>query len=291
MKGLEKFPITEKNYGFVNSNKTEKIENLDLKISRLGIVARDYRENEGNSDFSQSIDEILKLLDEKGCDGILFSLFTLLRKNTLSEKRLKNLKNVKSLFIEEFEFIKNVRTVTSFKIYFKVNKKWKYREVTQKFATLQYSKIFKRETIDPFLREIKTQRILGNSITLLCGESNVVKYSKSLKKVEDKFGFFDTIDSKVNIILNPIHDKMTRFEMKLKRSFLSHNNRIVISVWNKGKTYSNGNTRDGKLPPWTIYFNGNELELKDENIMLSKNSSKIEIGILDINELPKSPKA
>lgn len=42
------------------------------------------------------------------------------------------------------------------------------------------------------------------------------------------------------IILNPVHDKMTRFEMKLKRRFLPKNNRLVISVWNKEKFQLSG---------------------------------------------------
>lgn len=79
------------------------------------------------------------------------------------------------------------------------------------------------------------QRIFGNSISLLCGETNIVKYSKEKKKIIDIFKLNAAIPDYVQIILNPIHDRMTRFEMKLKRQFLSENNRWVISVWNKGK--------------------------------------------------------
>ena len=272
-------------------------DTLNLNISKIGIVTRDYREINGNSDFSKNIIEILEYLDSKGCDSVLFSLYTLLENNSLKIETLEKLKNIKTIFIEEFEFNNGERNVKRYKVYYKQANKWGINEFTQKFGTLKYTKKFNREIITPFIEEVKEKRIMGNCIVLLCGETNIVKYSKKTKIIEDPFDFIKQIPSTTKIILNPIHDKMTRFEMKLKRQFLSMDDRIVVSVWNKGKTFSNGQTRDGNKPPWTIYFNGEEIQINKENIRLKNNTSKIDIGILDIvddlksREINESPKA
>jgi hypothetical protein len=77
--------------------------------------------------------------------------------------------------------------------------------------------------------------------------------------------------------LNSGHDRMTRFEMPLKRRFLSQNNRWVISVWNKGKRDSSDRPRDGTKPPWTVFQNGKEIVVKP-----IQNQMGVEIGILEI---------
>lgn len=256
----------------------------NLKLSKIGIVARDYRELNGNSDFSKNIIEILEYLDSKGCDSVLFSLYTLLENNSLKIETLEKFKNIKSVFVEEFEFKGRERDVTVYKVYNKHANKWGINKFTQKFGTLKYTKTFYREIIIPYIEEVKEERIMGNCVVLLCGETNIVKYSKKTKKVEDTFDFIKQIPSTTKIILNPIHDKMTRFEMKLKRQFLSIDNRIVVSVWNKGKTFSNGQTRDGNNPPWTVYFNGEEIQINKKNIKLQNNTSKIDVGILDVKK-------
>jgi len=256
----------------------------DLRISKIGIVARDYRGSNGKSDFAKNIIDILEYLDSKGCDSVLFSLFTLLRSNSLKIKTLDNFKSIKSIFVEEFEFKGQTRDVTVYKVYSRRANKWKINEFTQKFGTLKYTKTFNKEVIAPFIEEVKKERIMGNCVLLLCGETNIVKYSKKEKKIEDAFDFLKHIPPTTKLILNPIHDKMTRFEMKLKRQFLSMNGRIVISVWNKGKTFSNGQTRDGIKPPWTVYLNGKEIEVNRENIELQNNTSEIDVGILDIKK-------
>ena len=88
------------------------------------------------------------------------------------------------------------------------------------------------------------------------------------------------INKNVKIILNPIHEKMTRFEMKLKRQFLSKNNRWVISVWNKGKINSKGKPIGDGVYPWTVYKNGRPIQVPILKKLESK--SNIEMGIVDI---------
>lgn len=121
------------------------------------------------------------------------------------------------------------------------------------------------------------KRMLGNCCLLLCGESNGVNYSRRDRSVHDDFRVRGAITKEVNIILNPIHDRMTRPEMIWKRKYLSKNSRWVVSVWNKGKVDKNGRVRDGEHPAWSVFYNGGKKEV--ESI---PNQLEVEIGILDL---------
>jgi hypothetical protein len=258
----------------------------NLKISKIAVISRDYRESGGNSDFSNSLEEILNYCDSKKCDSVLFSLYSLLEKNKSNVKSiLRNLKYIKSIFVEEFKYDNSKREAGNFIVYFKQNNSWDEYSFYQKFGTLSYTKKFVNEVISPFIDEVINKRIFGNCTVLLCGESNIVKYEKASKKIKDIYGLYTDFPKHTKVILNPIHDKMTRFEMKLKRAFLSQNNKAVISVWNKGKTDSRGINRDGNNPPWTVFINGEEILLNKENKIFHSNSnSRIDVGILDLNQ-------
>jgi len=267
-----------------NIEKRKKLkakEPPNLLLTKIALVSRDYSELNGNSDYSKSFDEIIEYCDAEKCDSILFSPYTLLKKHRNIQASLKLLKNVKCLFIEEFAFT-DVRSSIHFVVHYKQNKQWVTYEIEQEFARLDYTNSFKKKIIDPFIYSIKN-RILGNCLLLICGESNIVKYSKKEKKVRDEYHFLSHI-SGTKVIINPVHDKMSRFEMKLKRRFLSKNKTIVVSVWNKGKILQNGKTIDGKGVPWTVYFDGKSIELGSQEINFKNNISKIEIGILDFGK-------
>jgi hypothetical protein len=120
---------------------------------------------------------------------------------------------------------------------------------------------------------------------ILCGEINIVKHSKKEKKVnDDAYSYLSLIPNNVEVFLNPGHDKMLRYEMNLKRQFMSRCNKWVVAVWNKGKKCKDGKTKDGKGPAWIVFYNGNEIEVPviDRNI---KNPTNIKIGILDISNM------
>lgn len=256
-----------------------------VNIQRLGIVSHDYRCKEKNNyrDFSDTFVPILSFLDNKNCDSVLFSLFTIIQREDFDIIQIlnnfNNLTNIKAVFIEEYHEDGNERTAGDYVIYSKEINKWKEYRITQKFGTLQYTKKFRNTIIEPFKEEIKSQRLLGNFTVLLCGETNIVKYSKESKKINDEFKFVNILPPKTEVILNPIHDRMTRFEIKLKRKFLSEHNRWVVSVWNKGKADKNGKIRDGKKPAWAVYHNGKEKDIESIEHKIP-NKTNIEIGLL-----------
>ncbi|MCL1927176.1 MAG: hypothetical protein FWG07_00090 [Treponema sp.] len=251
-----------------------KMKSPCLNISKIGIVSRNYNDKE---DFSESFYDILQYLDSQGCDCALFSLFTLLAKNSLNLDILR-FKYLRSIFIEEFEKKDNKRQATCYIVYYSENgNSWKSHPFTQMFGSISNKKPeYLKEFID---EEVPNKRIMGNALVLLCGESNIVKYNKKQIRVEDIYGILKKIPNNTNIILNPIHDRMTRFEMKKKREFLSENNRIVISVWNKGKTFKNDRI-DNKSPAYTVFYNGKEKLIKKEHY-ISKNDPSIEVAIIE----------
>ena len=249
-----------------------------LNLAKLGIVSRDYqcKYDNGYRDFSYTLAEVLKLMDAQGCDAVLFSLFSIIPRNMYSPiTTFKGLKNVKAVLLEEFQDGKS-RKAERYVIYHRTPKGWAEYEFSQVFGTITG---IRQRDIDDFVKKEMTKRILGNCCVLLCGETNGVKYSKKDNSIHDSFGVRMAIPKNVNIVLNPIHDRMTRPEMKRKKKFLSENGRWVISVWNKGKKFRNGKTRDGLGAPWTVFHNREEKEIE-----LISNQLGVEIGILDFKK-------
>ena len=276
----------------INSAKSEYITFSGsaplLCIAKLGLVSRDYNKlyENGYRDFSNSLAEVLQVLDDNGCDAVLFSFSSIIpRVDFQVISLLKNLKNINVVFLEEFEekekiSAKNEKQIERenkrFVVYYcnKNSGEWSRYIFNQQFSTLTRQPI---EKILSFVKNELPRRILGNCLVLLCGETNGVKYSKKRNCVEDKtYGLRKAIPKEATIILNPIHDRMTRFEMKLKRSFLSENDRWIISVWNKGRKDRNGKKRDGLQPPWTVYHNGEE-----KKVALIDNELGVDMGCLD----------
>jgi hypothetical protein len=261
---------------------TNKSKPTDIKIQILGIVSRDYnyRYPNGYRDFSYTFNDILKYFDEKKCDSVSFSLFTIVPRIGFNiNKYLKELKNIKALFVEEFND-KEPREVVQYVVYYRAQNNWKVYYLSQKFGSLKYNKDFEKKCIKPFLQETK-DRIIGNCAIILCGETNIVKCSKPENIIIDQYDYLKLIPNNVDLFLNPIHDRMTRYEMPMKRKFLSGNNRWTVSVWNKGRKDKNGKIKDGTKPAWTVFHNNEEIEIKRiEDPILTK--MKIEMGILDI---------
>ncbi len=246
-----------------------------LKIRKIGIVSRDYRIKfpNGYRDFSHSLADVVRRLDSEGCDAVLFSLFSITPRPDFSVvDELNDLKNIKSVFIEEFKGVRK-RKSGRFVVYYRNDIEWVQYEFFQVFGSLTGMSF---SDISDFVNLELNKRIMGNCCVLICGETNGVKYSKFDRNIHDDFGLRSAITSDVTIILNPIHDRMTRFEMDLKRKYLSENNRFVISVWNKGKEDKIGATRDGSKPAWRAYHDGEEAAIRE-----IVNDFGVDIGVFE----------
>jgi hypothetical protein len=248
-----------------------------LKISKLGIVSRNYQRRFSNRyrDFSHAMPDILKLLDSEGCDAVMFSLFTIVPRQTYDPRdSFGGLENINAVFLEEFKDGEK-RTAGRYVVYFRGNDCWQPYDFKQQFGTT-YG--MKENKMHDFVTDEIPKRILGNCCVLICGESNGVRYSQDEKKIHDIYGLRRSIPRQASIILNPIHDYMIRFEMKLKRKFLSQN-RWVISVWNKGKKDQTGRNRDAAGPAWTVYFDGKEIKIEPIANALGVDLGTVDFGI------------
>ena len=246
-----------------------------LEIRRIGIVSRDYRHRYQNGfrDFSYRMPEILELLDKKGCDAVIFSLYSICDESFNPKLLLMSRKKIRLVILERFRDGRKRKAGSKF-VYMKTNGRWSEFTLEQEFGSLK--KVPKDKVIE-FVKDFSSRRVCGNWCILLCGETNGVTYSKKDKKVHDRYGLRKAIPENARIVLNPVHDRMTRFEMERKRQYLSKKGRWLISVWNKGKEFKDGRTRDGKDPAWQVYRNGKRVPVDPV-----RNDLDVEIGILDI---------
>lgn len=269
---------TTGSFGHRESKTEIQIRSPDLNIRKLGIVSRDYRHTfpNGCRDFSHVMPSVLKRLDDESCDAVLFSLYSIALPQRFDLFGvLRGLKRISAVFIEEFrDEGGSKRTTIRYVVYYRSKEKWTEYDFQQKFGTLTG---MPPNFMSNFVANEVPKRILGNCCVLLCGESNGVKYSRANKNVEDRFGLRAAIPQQVSVILNPIHDRMTRFEMKRKRKFLSECKRWVVSVWNRGKEDKNGKARDGSGLSWTIFYDGCEKLVEP-----IPNEFEVDIGVLDM---------
>lgn len=251
-----------------------------LKVRKLGIISRDYRYQfpNGSRDFSHAIRSIFKTLDGHGCDAIVFSLYSITPRRGVSIRRaLAGLRSVRAVFLEEFSEGEKRRSLRNL-VYYRTDTGWRSVAYKQQFKSLRQ---LDKKVIHQFVtEEVPERRLMGGTAILICGETNGVKYSKTRKRIEDTFGLARAIPSDVRLIVNPIHDRMTRFEMAMKRQYLSKG-RWLVSVWNKGRVDAAGRVKDGQHPAWDVYCDGRRC---NEEVHKIASFPAIEIGILELEE-------
>lgn len=252
---------------------------LDFKVRKVGIVARDYnvRFPNGYRDFSHALPDILALLDKKGCDTALFSLYSIIpRKDYDILPTLTQYANLKMVCVEEFRDCRTGRKAGHYVVYCKAPDGWEEWRFLQAFGRVNWQS--QCAEIETFAQKRIPTRVFGSCCVLVCGETNGVKYDRSgSKKVHDPCGVRNAIPPHVHVILNPVHDRMSRFEMVMKRRFLSEGGRWVVSVWNRGKLDKHGRTRDGASPPWTVFYDGEAVHIRKIT-----NGLGVDIGYLDV---------
>lgn len=254
---------------------------LDIKVSKIGMVTRDYNVvfPNGYRDFSHVLPAVLQLLDEAGCDLVLFSLYSLIPRPGYDPRTaFAGLKNIKLICVEQFRDGKRGRKAGKVVVYYKTESGWRPYRVRQLFG--QINRQSHRDAARRLAEDELPRRVFGNCCLIVCGESNGVKYSREDKLIHDTYGLRAAIPSTVKIILNPVHDRMSRFEMMRKRQFLSAKGRWVISAWNRGKLNEQGRTRDGSAPAWTVFHDG-KLVL----IPRLENNLDVDVGVIDISKI------
>lgn len=76
-----------------------------LEIRKLGIVSRDFSHTfpNGYRDFSFVLPDVLALLDDLGCDAVLFASYSIVPRIGYDPVAGMNPRNVKAVFYDEFE--------------------------------------------------------------------------------------------------------------------------------------------------------------------------------------------
>ncbi len=228
----------------------------DLRIKKVAVVSHNYNllNRYGHQDFSEHFSEINKICDIKTCDTILYSLFTWDEKSPVPRNHqsiFSGLKNVRCIILEVGNQ-KSVRKVVE--VWLKGNDSPKLIE--QKFAKAKDSYEQQRD----FISDIN-KRVIGNGIVVVCGESNIVGYVPRDGSFKDNFEFNGILRSlSTQFVFNPLHDYMTRYEMKKKRAYYSREGRTVITVWNQGKRKGEGRI------PWTVFFNNKDITVMVKEI-------------------------
>ena len=212
---------------------------------RIGLVARDWRLDVRGQKLSHHecgyapyLHKILETCSNHHCDAVLFALWSHSEKHggAIKPKRLLAVAaSCKTVILGVIpQPWKNERV-------FVLNQEGQtHSELAQCFSRSN-SPTAKRRA---FIEEIDA-RCFGKTLVLLCGESNIIQTMRGTKKIRDDFKFQPLLKKRdVEVILNPLHTYMRRYEMPLKRRALSAGGRSMISAWNAGD--SNAEAAD----PW-----------------------------------------
>lgn len=253
-----------------------KRENSDAsKLQRIAVISHDYtvRDSRGLYDYSEHFSEISQACDAHGCDTILYALYTWDQASPTKRTHsviFDGLANVQRIVLEVGQAPTRYDRVEL----------WTKQNSLPAFAVQQFAKSTEKDDLKrDFIQELPS-RLVSNGLLVLCGESNITSLTRSTGAFRDPFNFVEQLQKlDVNVLLNPIHDYMRRYEMKEKRKFYSMNGRSVVSVWNKGRG------KEAELP-WTLFHDGKD---RTEQIVEVprpfRERPDIRIGILDLSRL------
>lgn len=250
----------------------QPVEQPVTEIRKIALVSHDYNvpDCRGLYDYSEHFVRINKLCDDQGCDTILYALYTWDLASPVARTHDTIFDGVKSIQRIVLEVGQPPDSFDHVEVW--VRGQQQPIMAYQRFATSTSSTSDKQQFLDDL-----PSRQIGTGLLVICGESNIAKLKRASKTFEDWFGFSDLLHAlKTRVVLNPIHDYMTRYEMREKRRFYSQGGRIVVSVWNKGRG------KEAWLP-WTVFHSGDEWtdRVKEIETPIAERPD-IRIGIIDL---------
>jgi len=247
----------------------------NFKIKKVAVISHNYNLTNiyGHQDFAEHFPQIHTVCDGEGCDTILYSLFTWDENSPIQRNHhtlFGDLKNVRCVILE----VGNKKSTNKF-LEVWLREEEKPRIMCQCFAKSSEPYDNKRD----FINNIPT-RVIGNSLVAICGESNIANYMPSTGNFRDEFNFNGILESRgIRVVINPVHDYMTRYEMKKKRAYYSRKQRMVITVWNMGRG------KESAIP-WTVFYNEKDITEQVREVSPQINDrSDVRIGI--VPEVPE----
>jgi hypothetical protein len=245
------------------------------QIRKVALVSHDYNvaDDRGLCDYSEHFARINKLCDEQGCDTILYALYTWDQDSQVARNHdaiFGGLDHIQRVILEVGQ--RGPKGIDHSEV-------WSRGQQGPLVAHQHFAKGAERKCKkQAFIDDLPTRR-LADGLLMLCGESNIAKMEHH-SDFNDPLGFTDWLkEMNIRVILNPIHDYMTRYEMREKRRHYSDGGRTVISVWNQGKG------REAALP-WTVFHDGIERATAVRELPSPfSDRPDIRIGVLDLASL------
>jgi hypothetical protein len=243
-------------------------------IKKIAVVSHDYNvaDKTGHYDYSEDLARINRICDEQGCNTILYALYTW-RKDSPQPR------NHDALFAG-LSYVRRVILELGHPFTYDNVEVWQRGRAAPAYAKQRFARSsdasFSKQA---FLDDLESRRI-GDALLVICGETNITSTVRGSNDFYDPFRFTDRLrEMKISLILNPIHDYMTRHEMRKKRRYYSLGGRTVISVWNQGRG------KESHLP-WTLFHDGVErTEAVRELPRPFSDRPDIRIGIVDVSQV------
>lgn len=231
-----------------------------MKTERIGIATHLYRNYfEGEiKDFSNTYMDLLIYFDSEMCDTVIFTPYTIEHSEiTKFHNKIQCLKNVTKIFIETYKICGKGREKNEYVIFNRTKNIFSIIKRKQYFIkNKQTSSQFNTE-ISPFLSQFRDERIIEDCALLFCGEINIITFNNKTNEVEDRHNFLCNLHDDTRVIINQVHDEMGyKHKILPKHNKLSLNNRLFISIWNKGAYKIDFTENEKKY--WSIFHNGKE---------------------------------
>jgi hypothetical protein len=233
-----------------------------LAPHKLAIVARDWGAESASDGFrhyevTPHIPRVIQFCAEKGCDTVIFSLWThcgrLAGKLTDDELLPVPSRRLNVVAGEVFDCESEKGWREKVVIANRGRRGAALVRLKQRFAKTKDRRGKKEE----FLRDLPA-RTFGGTLIMLCGEVNIISTTRT-GGVVDPFRFRRTLEElDIRLILNPAHTYSRLHWLKEKRRVLSRGGRTVVTVWNAGNE-----TKGEPAVPWLVHRDGKLLG-KDE---------------------------
>lgn len=228
------------------------------KINRLGMVAFDHlvATASGQPLHCSDTDLALAVLDDQGCDTVLFALGW----------------RTAQVFKPEWSSLRVVRTVLLGPEEDALDLHRRGGDVVP-LTSVDLRARRDEATKDQVVAALP-DRTFDGAACLFGAELNAFTMLKAEGRFQAPSGWQPYLDiHDIRVLLNPSATYMRRWEMKRKRAFISSRGRTVVSLWNR-------TTLGESQRPWTVFQDG--IEVTGAAQLLPASDARLTLAVLDI---------
>lgn len=234
---------------------------------RIGLVSYDFS---GKADFLVSTekwppgyDNINRVLDRAGCDLILYPLLpveTPFKSAVPAEPDFSGLASVRAVFSGVEPQTDGTRRAVA----------WMRESSKPRLMAERVQRVRDSYRPSTTIAADFEQRVVGDAFFLFGGEINALTYKRNTGVAVDNVGLLDFLrERSISTILNPASFYMRRWEIKLKRQYISEQGVVVVTLWNK-KAWPKPKFVGEASLPWTVYRGGEDVANEVNEIRLGE---------------------